>query len=64
MAYARGDWFGELALLTKAPRSATVAVATRARLLKLGYEAFEPYVSAVCDTHVTKALSQSNKQKQ
>lgn len=35
-----GEWFGEMALLTGAPRSATVKVALDCRLLKLGADAF------------------------
>ena len=44
MDYSRGDWFGELALLTRAPRGATVTAVGRSRLLKLGYDAFVEYI--------------------
>ena len=45
MEYGRGDWFGELALLTNAPRSATVRAVGRARCLKLGRSAFDVFAS-------------------
>jgi CRP-like cAMP-binding protein len=37
-----------MALVTKAPRAATVRAVGRARLLKIGYGAFEPKVLAKC----------------
>jgi cAMP-dependent protein kinase regulator len=46
--YMRGDFFGEMALVTKAPRAATIRAVGRARLLKIGYGAFEPQVLAKC----------------
>jgi hypothetical protein len=51
-SYSRGDFFGEMALLTRGPRAATVRAIGRARCLKLSYDAFGPprraYVSDQC----------------
>lgn len=38
--FGPGDWFGEMALLTGGPRSATVAALTDSRLLRLGKDRF------------------------
>lgn len=43
MAYESGDYFGELALLTHAPRSATVRAVGSARCLKLDYDVFNEF---------------------
>lgn len=42
-----GDWFGELALLDRAPRNATVAAATATRVMVLGEREFNGLLSEV-----------------
>ena len=45
--YCEGDWFGELALMNDAPRSASViAVAGTLRCLELGRDAFKTIIAA------------------
>ena len=49
MSGVGGGRFGELALLTTAPRAATVRAAGVVKLLKLGYAAFEKYVGGCAE---------------
>ena len=62
-SYGAGDWFGELALVTQAPRSATVRAIGRVRCLKLGYDVFEPY-KAKCAAMLAERTEMYAKQQQ